>query len=547
AIGVTWVVLQPLLTMGVFTLFFGRLAKLPSDGLPYPVFYFSALVPWTYFATALQSCTAVVVENQRVITKVFFPRLVLPLSAVVSGLVDFSIGFLVLGVVLAIYGMRPGLAALWLPVLMLLAVLTALGVGLWMSALNALYRDVRYVVPFLVQIWMFASPVAYPSSLVPPRWRGVYGLNPMAGVIDGFRWAVTGQNPPSVAMLDVLARAAKAAFRRRSGGNRNGRAHIWALREVSFDVREGETIGIIGRNGAGKSTLLKILAGITLPTEGWAEVRGRVGSLLEVGTGFHPELTGRENIYFSGSILGMKKREIDRKFDEITAFSGVETFLDTPLKHYSSGMQLRLAFSVAAHLEPEVLLVDEVLAVGDLEFQKKCLGKMEEVTRGGRTVLFVSHNMGAVRRICARGVWLEGGAVRRVGTAGECVDAYTASVEAAAEAGTGVYDLRARKDRFGSGFVLLRELRLLNSENQPRASVAFGEPFTLVFEFECLRATPSSFVGLTVLGADGTSVLGSHHYDSAEMRPLPPGSGRFGRLADARPAYVQPVLEWKWE
>src|SRR5271168_2659439 len=193
AIGVSWVVLQPLLTMGVFTLFFGRLAKLPSDGLAYPVFYFSALVPWNYFATALQSCTSVVVDNQRVITKVFFPRLVLPLSAVVSGLVDFLIGLIVLGVVLAFYGIRPGVAALWLPVLMLLAVFTALGVGLWMSALNALYRDVKYVVPFLIQFWMFASPVAYPSSLVPQRWRWLYGLNPMAGVIDGFRWALTGR------------------------------------------------------------------------------------------------------------------------------------------------------------------------------------------------------------------------------------------------------------------------------------------------------------------------------------------------------------------
>ncbi len=191
-IGVLWVVLQPLLTMGVFTLFFGRLAKLPSDGLPYPVFYFTALVPWTYFSTALQSCTSVVVDNQRVITKVYFPRLVLPLSAVVSGLVDFAIGFVVILVVTAIYGIKPTLAVLWLPVLLLLAVLTALGVGLWMSALNALYRDVRYVVPFLVQFWMFASPVAYPSSLVPERWRWLYGLNPMAGVIDGFRWALTG-------------------------------------------------------------------------------------------------------------------------------------------------------------------------------------------------------------------------------------------------------------------------------------------------------------------------------------------------------------------
>jgi lipopolysaccharide transport system permease protein len=207
AIGVSWVVLQPLLTMGVFTLFFGRLAKLPSDGLPYPVFYFSALVPWTYFATALQSCTSVVVDNQRVITKVFFPRLVLPFSAVISGLVDFAIGFVVLCIVTSIYHIRPSIAAAWLPVLLLLAVLTALGVGLWMSALNALYRDVRYVVPFLIQFWMFASPVAYPSSLVPVRWRWMYGLNPMAGVIDGFRWALTGHGVPPGPLLLASAGA----------------------------------------------------------------------------------------------------------------------------------------------------------------------------------------------------------------------------------------------------------------------------------------------------------------------------------------------------
>jgi lipopolysaccharide transport system permease protein len=190
-VGVAWVIIQPLLSMGVFTIFFGRLAKLPSDGLPYPVFYFSALVPWTYFSTALQSCTSVVVDNQRVITKVYFPRLVLPLSAVVSGLVDFAIGFVVLIVVTAIYGIKPTLAALWLPLLLFLAVLTALAVGLWMSALNALYRDVRYVVPFLVQVWMFASPVAYPSSLVPRHWR--FPLGP--------HWPRSGTRPAPSGIL----------------------------------------------------------------------------------------------------------------------------------------------------------------------------------------------------------------------------------------------------------------------------------------------------------------------------------------------------------
>jgi lipopolysaccharide transport system permease protein len=193
AIGVLWVVLQPVLNMLVFTLFFGRLAKLPSDGLPYPVFYFAALVPWAYFSYALSSTTSVVVDNQQVITKVYFPRLILPISATLSGLVDFSIGFVVLALFTLAYGIKPTLAALWLPVLLLLAVFTALGVGLWLSALNALYRDVRYVIPFVIQFWMFASPVAYPSSLVPERWRWLYGLNPMAGVIDGFRWAITGR------------------------------------------------------------------------------------------------------------------------------------------------------------------------------------------------------------------------------------------------------------------------------------------------------------------------------------------------------------------
>jgi lipopolysaccharide transport system permease protein len=206
AIGIAWVILQPLMTMGVFTLFFGRLAKLPSQGLPYPVFYFAALVPWMYFSYALQSATNVVVENQRIITKVYFPRLVLPFSAVLSGLVDFAIGFVVLAVLTLAYGIRPTMAALWLPLLLLLAILTALGVGLWMSALNALYRDVRFVMPFVVQFWMFASPVAYPSALVPERWRWLYGLNPMAGVIDGFRWALTAHGrPPGPLMLASAA------------------------------------------------------------------------------------------------------------------------------------------------------------------------------------------------------------------------------------------------------------------------------------------------------------------------------------------------------
>jgi lipopolysaccharide transport system permease protein len=206
-IGAGWAVLQPVLTMAVFTLFFGRLARIPSDGIPYPVFFFAAILPWMYFANALSGATSAMVENQRIITKVYFPRLLLPAAPVVSGLMDFAIGLLLLGALMLFYGIAPGARALLLPVFLLLAVLTALGAGLWLAALNAVYRDVRYAIPFLIQLWMFASPVAYPSTLVPEHWRWLYGLNPMAGVIEGFRWSLAGHGQPPGPLLAVSVAA----------------------------------------------------------------------------------------------------------------------------------------------------------------------------------------------------------------------------------------------------------------------------------------------------------------------------------------------------
>lgn len=239
-----------------------------------------------------------------------------------------------------------------------------------------------------------------------------------------------GERARYLALRDILSNAIKVPLRafRSDYLNRDERLNeLWALRDVSFEVQEGEVLGLVGRNGAGKTTLLKILSRVTRPTAGFAEVYGRMGTLLEVGTGFHPELSGRENVFLSGAILGMSKREIDRKFDEIVAFSDVEKFIDTPLKHYSSGMQMRLAFAVAAHLEPEILLVDEVLAVGDAEFQKKCLGKMRDVSRSGRTIIFVSHQMNQIRRLCGRALWIDSGRLRLDGAAETVIGAYEQS------------------------------------------------------------------------------------------------------------------------
>jgi lipopolysaccharide transport system ATP-binding protein len=254
---------------------------------------------------------------------------------------------------------------------------------------------------------------------------------------------------------------------------------FWAIRNVSFDVKQGEIVGVIGRNGAGKSTLLKVLSRITEPTEGRAVLRGRVASLLEVGTGFHPELTGRENVFLNGSILGMSRAEITRKFDEIVAFSEVERFLDTPVKYYSSGMYVRLAFAVAAHLDPEILIVDEVLAVGDQQFQKKCMGKMQQVATGqGRTVLFVSHNMTAVQRLCPRSILMRKGSVAADGPTGQVVQEYLSYLNE-----TAAVAFERNPERTGSGTVRLTGVRAVDADGRPTRGLVAGRPAAFELDY----------------------------------------------------------------
>ncbi len=303
-------------------------------------------------------------------------------------------------------------------------------------------------------------------------------------VVDlGKEYHIGGPQKSYYRLTDQLVDMATAPFRRASKllrGQARSAADldqaIWAVKDVSFQIKAGEVVGIIGRNGAGKSTLLKILSGITDPTEGYADLYGRVGSLLEVGTGFHPELTGRENTFLYGAILGMKKAEIEHKLDEIVAFAEIDKFLDTPVKHYSSGMYVRLAFSVAAHLEPEILLVDEVLAVGDMAFQRKCLGKMDDVAQAGRTVLFVSHNMGVLQQLCERGIFLQQGTVHTDGTITEAVDAYLQTLEQVKS-----QDLSRRTDRKGIGQVRLVGAEVTSNSNGDSSIIKTGHSARFVF------------------------------------------------------------------
>ncbi|MCK4664230.1 MAG: ABC transporter ATP-binding protein [Bacteroidales bacterium] len=288
------------------------------------------------------------------------------------------------------------------------------------------------------------------------------------------KFRIRGQVSPYLTLRESLMSIGKKSIIRKD--------EFWALKDINFNVYPGDSIGIIGRNGAGKSTLLKILSRITPPTKGQIICRGRVASLLEVGTGFHMELTGRENIFLNGSILGLRKEEIKAKFDEIIDFSGVEKFLDTPLKHYSSGMQLRLAFAVAAHLEPEILVIDEVLAVGDAEFQKKCLNKMDEVTKQGRTVLFVSHNMAAVKNLCSKGVLLNEGKVIKNDKINFVIDYYLKDILPSLYKHSALIN---RTDRTGTGLVKFTDFRVEDLNGNILNVVMSGTTIKLIFSYQC--------------------------------------------------------------
>lgn len=336
---------------------------------------------------------------------------------------------------------------------------------------------------------------------------GTVGTGTVSHDLNRWWHRVRGKEDPYLKIGDINDRSKK--------GNSD---YVWALHDISFEVERGEVLGIIGKNGAGKSTLLKILSRVTAPTTGVIKTRGRIASLLEVGTGFHPEMTGRENIYLNGSILGMTKNEITSKIDEIIAFSGCERYIDTPVKRYSSGMTVRLAFAVAAHLEPEILVVDEVLAVGDAEFQKKAIGKMQDIAKGqGRTVLFVSHNMAAVKSLCTKGIVMEHGRVVFEGSVDDCIDEYLRESQQSA--------VREWEEAHpGSEFFRLHKAEVLNQNNEVSLNHMISSPVMVRFTYEVLKDGQLFTHGFNLFNNQGAHILSSHDKDSDTLvAPLPKG------------------------
>jgi lipopolysaccharide transport system ATP-binding protein len=331
------------------------------------------------------------------------------------------------------------------------------------------------------------------------------------------QYRIGARQEPYLTLRDSVVKTLRAPF---AGFRQNGKSEdtIWALKDINFEVAPGEVVGVIGRNGAGKSTLLKILSRITEPTAGQADIYGRVSSLLEVGTGFHPELSGRENIYLNGAILGMKRSEIGRRFDEIVSFAEVEKFIDTPVKHYSSGMYMRLAFAVAAHLEPEALLIDEALAVGDAGFQKKCLGKIRDVGRQGRTVLFVSHNMGAVLNLCERIIVITNGQVQYAGQPYEGINLYQQLSSAMCE---GEVDLSFHPSREPGALPLLKAIRLLDGSGTPKGLFMTGEKMMIEFIFDPVIPLANPQFGVGVEDSQGTRIFAVATYlANSQLPPL---------------------------
>jgi len=477
-LGIAWAVLLPLSMMLVFTFVFTRAIdarQVLSVDMPYALYAYSGLVPWTFFSAGLGGCVTSLVANRNLVTKVYFPREVFPVACIAGAFVDFCVAMTVLFGLIGYFQWTgawrfdPTPALAFVPIVIVVQVTLTVGLGMMLAMANLFYRDVRQVFGVAIQLAMFVSAVVVPVPADGSLLARVIGVNPLVPIIGAYRDCIMfGRLPDmtafsySAVVAAIAAVAGVGCFRRVhlmsetmvqfervckrfrlgeshdslrdlisacvrhlfGGGRVSSRESFWAVRDVDFTVRRGESVGVIGPNGAGKSTVLKLLSNVLRPDAGRIRVRGRLAALIEVGAGFHGDLTGRENIFLNGAILGMSRAEIRAKLDAIVGFAGLERFIDTPVKRYSSGMYARLGFSIASHVEPDVLLVDEVLSVGDAVFRLRCMDRMRRLVRDGTTLVFVTHDLDQMQSICPRAIVLEHGCVAFAGPSSEAVAAY---------------------------------------------------------------------------------------------------------------------------
>jgi ABC-type polysaccharide/polyol phosphate transport system ATPase subunit/ABC-type polysaccharide/polyol phosphate export permease len=434
SLGVFWSLLNPLVMMVVLTFVFT--VVIPNNQPQFPLFLLCGLVPFNFFTIAWISGATSLIDNANLVKRVPFPREILPVASVLSNTLHLLIQITLLLSLALWYGKGVNVHWLWLPVVWVLEVILVCGMALIFSGLNVYTRDIRYLVESASTVLFYLVPIFYfPANS--QKFAFVYKYNPLAAVVFALRFTETRVlQPPLNAMGAIQFQQVSKIFHRHTGPKlirhhfrdwfRSTTEHdFYALKDVSFHIANGENVAIVGKNGAGKSTLLSLVCGLASPEKGLIEVNGRIAALMELGSGFHPDLTGRENIFLNASLLGFTRARTGKLFDSIVDFSGIGEFIDEPLRTYSSGMMLRLAFSVAVNLEPEILIIDEVLAVGDQSFQEKCVEKIFEFRRSGKTLLCVSHSTAILTQLCDRALWLDHGQLMMDGKAADVLQAYS--------------------------------------------------------------------------------------------------------------------------
>ncbi len=587
-LGVLWAAMEPIGLLLLMTAVFCFLLKVDTKGYPYPVFAFSGMAAWLLFSRATLAVAGSLIDNIGLVSKVYFPRLILPIASVARELFDGLLMVAILLLLAFIYGFPPSPRMLALPLILICAAVLSLAIGLWFAAFLVKFRDIRPILTLALQAGMYVTPIVYSVNLVPERFRSLYDLNPMFWIVEFSRWALLGKTivlSPALfwsggfrcccclagwwclrctkgclsmsskqgAAIKIEGLGKRYLMPRHDGSRRSGRllAHMkkflpfagreegdyfWALRDLDLEIGPGEILGILGRNGSGKSTLLKIPSGVTLPTTGRAVLHGKVASLLEVGAGFHPDMTGRENVFMSGALLGISQVEIRSKFDEIVDFSGIEKFIDVPAKRYSSGMYVRLTYAVASLLRSDILILDEVMAVGDAAFREKSQENIEKLASDGQTILYVSHKARSVAAICSTGMILDAGQCVFRGAAKDSVATYLRRIhcsDAYVSRDAATHDLMGAPRMTGGKHVLRRV-----STHAPDGTLTnrfrTGQPLTVRIAYDGVMV-PAPYFSVLIHNkfAERVATLHSTHQEDG---PRIPETGVIDcRVDDLRP------------